>query len=209
MSAKITCVNYRINDGRKLAMEWVTGGALTAGLGLIGLAYLFPRHVRYSEEVEISASAAQLYDHIRLQLRLMRWSAWPSETGSACTCEGVDGEVGARTVFFTKAGKRFGHQEVTALEPGKRVTLRLTGQGPPQDPVLTFHLEDLAEDRTRVRLEFDNTITRPFNVVLRLAGVTRWTRAMHRRIWRDSNIMPNRRTGPIAAIPHPKPPENA
>jgi hypothetical protein len=32
-----------------------------------------------------------------------------------------------------------------------------------------------------VRLEFDNTITRPFNVVLRLAGVTRWTRAMHRK----------------------------
>ncbi len=90
--------------------------------------------------------------------------------------------IGARTVFVTKAGKRFGHQEVTGLEPERRVELALTAlAGPPQRPVLTFELEPLGPARTRVVLRFRNTITRPFNVLLRVFGVVRWTRAMHNK----------------------------
>lgn len=162
-------------------MEWMVG---TAGLALgtaVAAAFATPKRVRYTESIDVNASVEKLYDLIRFQEHLMRWSAWPSETGSACVCEGVDGEVGARTVFFTGKDERFGHQEVTALEPNRRVELTLTGKGPPQKPKLTFELVPITPARTRVHAHFENEIARPFNVVMRVAGVVRWTRGMHRK----------------------------
>jgi len=161
-------------------MDWLIGaGVFVAVIAMAVVAV--PRRVRYTETIDIAANASDLYDHIRLQERLMRWSAWPSETGSSCTCEGTDGQVGARTVFFTKKGDRFGYQEVTALEPGRRVELALNSKGPPQRPKLVFELQPLTDRQTRVLLHFGNEIARPFNMVLRVAGVVRWTRAMHRK----------------------------
>lgn len=159
-------------------MVWLIGAGLMA-LGAGAAVFATPKRVRYTETIDIDAPAADIYDHIRLQERLMRWSAWPSETGSACVCEGVDGDVGARTVFLTKKGDRFGHQEVTALDPARRVELVLQSKGPPQHPKLAFALQPLSDTRTRVLLHFDNEIARPFNLLLRLAGIVRWTRAMH------------------------------
>jgi len=157
---------------------WVIGAVV---LLIVIVVVAVPRRVSYAESAVVGASSTDLYDHIRLQSRLMRWSAWPTETGSACSCEGVDGEVGARTVFLTKTGQRFGHQEVTELVPGRRVVLALTSKGPPQRPVVAFDLEPLAEEQARVTLSFDNYIIPPFNVILRVAGIVRWTREMHRK----------------------------
>lgn len=143
---------------------------------------LVPRVVEYTEEISIHAPLAEVYDNIRLQARLMLWSAWPTETKSECAVEGQDGKVGARTVFLRPGGReRFGYQEVTALEATRRVELRLTSKGPPQAPVLAFELKPFPEGATRVVLRFRNVIPRPFNVVLRFIGIVRWTRAMHRK----------------------------
>ncbi len=140
--------------------------------------WLTPTQVRYTETLVIDAPARQLYDNTRLQVRLMDWSAWPSETGSTCSLENADGEVGARTVFFSK-GQRFGYQEVTRLVDGQTVELALFSKGPPQKPLLRFDFTPLADARTEVRLGFDNTLSRPFNLILRVAGIVRWTRKMH------------------------------
>jgi len=161
-------------------MEWlIAAGVIFVAIGLI--VAVTPRYVRYTETLDIAAETDEVYDHIRFQQRLMRWSAWPSETGSDCACEGIDGEVGARTSFFTKKGERFGFQEVTALVPGRRIEMVLKSKGPPQRPKLAFDLQVLADGRTRVDLQFDNQIARPFNVLLRVIGVVRWTRDMHRK----------------------------
>ena len=159
-------------------MEWGIGAAGVAGLAAIGTLAI-PCRVHYTEEAMIDAPVSAVYDHIRLQKRLMRWSAWPSETGSTCACEGIDGEIGARNVFFDKKGQRFGHQQIIGLEPGRRVELSVKSKGPPQRAVVAFELEPASDTRTRVVLRFTNEIARPFNVILRLAGIVRWTRAMH------------------------------
>lgn len=159
-------------------MVWLWG--LAAVLALVVVAVMAtPTDVSYSEEVVIRAAPDDIYDHIRFQQRLMEWSAWPSETGSSCSSEGADGAVGARTVFLTKAGERFGYQEVTALVPGRQVELRLHSKGPAQRPVLTFALTAIDGMSTRVTLQFTNQLSRPFNVALRLFGIVRWTRQMH------------------------------
>lgn len=147
------------------------------GATLLLLIWLTPTKVRYTETLVIDAPAQQLYDNTRFQSRLMEWSAWPSETGSTCSCENQDGEIGARTVFFSK-GKRFGYQEVMSLIDGRTVELALFSKGPPQKPLLRFDFIPLSESRTEVRLSFDNTLMRPFNVILRVAGIVKWTRKM-------------------------------
>ena len=159
-------------------MEWAIGAAGVAGVAAIGI-LVTPRRVHYTEEAVIDAPVGAIYDHIRFQERLMQWSAWPSETGSTCTCEGVDGGIGAKTVFFDKKGQRFGYQEVISLDPNRRVELSVKSKGPPQRAVIAFELEPLSDDRTRVVLRFTNDIARPFNVIMRVAGMVRWTRAMH------------------------------
>ena len=155
-------------------------GLATTCVGLFFIIWLTPSAVRYTENIVINAPAHILYDNIRLQTRLMQWSAWPSETVSTCALENTDGEVGARTVFFTK-GQGFGYQEVSRLIEGQSVELSLFSKGPPQKPVLIFHLTKLTESQTEVCLDFENSIERPFNFILRLAGIVRWTRKMHRK----------------------------
>jgi hypothetical protein len=149
-----------------------------SGVALLVAVWLTPTVVRYTETLSIDATAMALYDNTRWQARLMEWSAWPSETGSTCACGNADGKVGARTVFFSK-GQRFGYQEVTRLVDGQTVELALFSKGPPQKPVIRFDFVPTSASRTEVRLNFVNTLARPFNVILRLAGIVRWTRKMH------------------------------
>lgn len=108
--------------------------ALYIVLGLLALITLLsalaPVRVQYIEDIMINAPLGNVYDDIRFQEHLMRWSAWPKETKSTCTVEGKDGEVGAKTVFFTK-GKQVGHQEVVRLKENEEVVPTLVGPGPP------------------------------------------------------------------------------
>jgi len=72
------------------------------------------------------------------------------------------------------------YQKVTAPEPERRVERHLTSKGPPQIPTIAFELDPMGDGVTRVVLRFRNVISRPFDVVLRLIGIVRWTRSMHR-----------------------------
>ncbi|MEM9883079.1 MAG: SRPBCC family protein [Planctomycetota bacterium] len=150
-------------------------------VALLAVVLLTPRVVEYVEVTDISGSADKVYDAIRFQRDLMKWSAWPPETGSDCRVEGEDGTVGAQTVFLNKKGGRFGFQEVAALDAGRSVAFRLESKGPPHQPTLAFHLVPVTPDTTRVVLVFRNDITPPFHVALRLFGIVRWTRDMHRK----------------------------
>lgn len=153
-------------------------------LGLVAVvalsSALAPTRVAYTEEITVDTSLKDVYDDIRLQEHLMRWSAWPKETKSTCTVEGKDGETGAKTVFFTK-GKRVGHQEVVNLKENEEVILTLVGPGPPHKPKLTFELRAKGKDRTHVLAHFVNELPRPFNAIWRFAGLSKWTRDMHRK----------------------------
>ncbi|MEM1289795.1 MAG: SRPBCC domain-containing protein [Pseudomonadota bacterium] len=158
--------------------------ALYIVLGLVALVALLsalaPAQVAYTEDITVDAPVGQVYDDIRLQEHLMRWSAWPKETNSTCTVEGPDGETGTKTVFFTK-GKRIGHQEIVGLKENAEIVLTLVGPGPPHKPKLTFELRAAGDAQTRVMAHFVNELPRPFNAIWKFAGLTKWTREMHRK----------------------------
>ena len=162
-------------------------GAITVGLALLIaiLSAIAPTRLAYTDEVVVAAPVRDVYDDIRLQERLMRWSSWPRETKSTCAVDigtavgGEDGTVGARAVFYSK-GKRIGHQEIVALEEDQTVSMVLVGPGPPHRPRLTFRLSPVTHGRTHVALDFVNEFPRPFNAIWHFAGLSRWTREMHR-----------------------------
>lgn len=160
-----------------LIIAIITGLAIAA----IGAMALIPRVTEYVETIEIAKPASQVHDAIRFQRDLMLWSAWPSETGSQCSVKGTDGAVGAQTVFLDKSGKQFGYQEVTRLSDGALVRFKLESKGPPHKPVLDLYTVPLDSQNTKVVLHFRNDITPPFHVILRIAGVVRWTRRMQQK----------------------------
>ncbi|MEM8805048.1 MAG: hypothetical protein AAGF01_03255 [Cyanobacteria bacterium P01_G01_bin.38] len=152
--------------------------ALTMLLAVLALSLIAPVQVAYTEEIVVEAPVEAVYDDIRLQERLMWWSAWPFETNSTCAVDGKDGEVGAKTLFFTK-GKSAGYQEVTRLKKNEIVEMVLVGPGPPHRPRMTFELQSAGANRTRVLAYFVNELPRPFNAIWKFAGFTKWTREMH------------------------------
>ena len=151
---------------------------------IILLSALSPTKLEYTETININAPVGDVYDDIRFQDRLMRWSAWPKETKSKCavdtghTIEGEDGTVGTRTVFFSK-GKAMGFQEIQSLTPNHSVSFTLEGAGPPHFPTMIFTLEELAPKKTKVVLIFINRMPPPFNLIWNFAGISKWTRKMH------------------------------
>lgn len=162
--------------------------AIIGGLALLVviLSALAPTRVAYTEKIVVDASIEDVYDDIRLQDRLMRWSAWPKETKSTWAVDTAaartreDGSVGARTVFLSK-GKRVGHQEIVSLKENEEVAMTLVGPGPPHRPRLTFELIPEGRSRTCVLAHFVNELPRPFNAIWHFAGLSKWTREMHRK----------------------------
>ncbi|MDX2009795.1 MAG: hypothetical protein SFW67_06385 [Myxococcaceae bacterium] len=165
---------------------WLIALSVVVALALIVvvLSFLSPPRITYSEVIEVAAPSSQVYDDIRLQERLMQWSAWPAATRSTCAVDvsrakgGRDGEVGARTVFLS-GGKPSGFQEIVSLTPGTEVVLTLTSPGPPHTPRLTFEVMPLGPASTRVTMHFRNEFPRPFNAVWHLGGLSRWVRKLH------------------------------
>lgn len=159
-------------------MDIVLYGAIVLAVVLLSLVLFMSNVVRYSERIVVNAPIERVYDNIRLQEKLMQWSAWPAETGSTCTVENADGGVGARTVFFNK-GKRFGHQEIIGLKPNAKVSMTLVDSGPlKHTPYLDFDLRTLSKTQTEVILSFNNTYHRPFHVPAKLFGVVKWVREL-------------------------------
>ena len=151
---------------------------------VILLSALSPTKLEYQETITINAPIGDIYDDIRFQDRLMRWSAWPKETKSKCaadtghTLKGEDGTVGTRTVFFSK-GKAMGFQEIRSIKPNHSVSFTLAGAGPPHFPTMVFTLEELSPEKTKVVLNFINRMPPPFNLIWNFAGISKWTRKMH------------------------------
>ncbi|MEM8509648.1 MAG: SRPBCC domain-containing protein [Bacteroidota bacterium] len=148
-------------------------------IALLVLLFKLPTKIQYLEEILISAPIQKVYDAIRYQEQLMRWSAWPAETQSQCAVKNVDGQIGAQTVYLQK-GKQFGYQEVIDLVANEQVSFYLTSKAPfEQDTRMHFYLKERHKGITKVSLYFDNTLKRPSHVFPHLFGIVNWTHRMH------------------------------
>jgi len=148
-------------------------------LTLAMLIFKLPTKIQHIEEIQVNATISKVYDAIRDQEQLMKWSAWPTETKSQCAVKNVDGQIGAQTVYLQK-GKQFGYQEITELITNEKVSFYLTSKAPfEQDTRLHFYLKALENGKTNVLLYFDNTLKRPSHVFPHIFGIVNWTHQMH------------------------------
>jgi len=140
--------------------------------------------VEWSEDIVVHRPLAEVQRAIADQHTLMRWSAWPEATGYRCSVDGDGTSVGSAIVFRDRAGVEQGRQRLARVTPD-RVEYRLRNRGPrghDMTPEVDFRLEPLGADRTRVHLDFRNTVPLPFGlrqVADRLIG--RRVRALHVR----------------------------
>ena len=143
------------------------------------LAFVVSNRIHYRESLTIAATPERVFAAVQCQEDLMAWSAWPAATNSTCRVVGPDNQVGTTIEFITK-GKVSGSQTVTEIVPGERVTVALADPSPfGQRPFVTFHVRPAGAASTEVTLEFVNTIRRPFQLLLKGAGIVRWVRKLH------------------------------
>ncbi|MGD1841652.1 MAG: SRPBCC domain-containing protein [Thermonemataceae bacterium] len=150
-------------------------------IALLLLIWQLPKKVQYIETIIIKAPITKVYDAIRYQKQLMKWSAWPTETNSLCLVKNTDGQVGAQTVYTNQKGKKFGFQEVTALVENEKVSFYLKSFVAPfeEDVRVDFILKELPDTKTEVSLWFDEKLKKPFFLIAYFGGVIDWVHKMH------------------------------
>lgn len=112
--------------------------------------------MRWTETVTIDKPVAEVFEAVRDQRVLMRWSAWPDATGYSCAVEGDGRSVGSAIVFTDSGGTEQGRQRIVEIGAGL-VRNRLRNRGPRGqwiEPAIDFRLEPY-RNGTKVELDFD------------------------------------------------------
>ena len=120
--------------------------ALAIVLGLIG-----PKHSEVSRSVVVNAPADVVYAHANSLQRMAEWSPWNKKDPEIkLTYSGPDGVVGQSSTWAGNSNVGSGAQEITSLEPGKRVGLALHFKEPFQaEATADLELEPMG-DSTKV-----------------------------------------------------------
>ncbi len=119
--------------------------------------------MEWTESIDVARPIAQVQAAIADEHELMAWSAWPAATGYSCAVDGDGRSVGSAIVFRSPDGVEQGRQRLTEVTPD-RVAYRLRNRGPggrDVTPEVDFRLEDLDGSRTRVHLDFRNSVPLP------------------------------------------------
>ncbi|WP_043440777.1 SRPBCC family protein [Arthrobacter sp. L77] len=113
--------------------------------------------MQWTETITIEAPRDIVYQAVRDQHTLMRWSAWPEATGFTCRVDGDGMSPGSQIVFTDQKGVEQGRQTLVSADPGiVRNTMRNRGpRGRWVSPNVDFHVDPVTPTQTRVSLAFD------------------------------------------------------
>ncbi|MEM9463881.1 MAG: SRPBCC family protein [Actinomycetota bacterium] len=138
--------------------------------------------MKWTESIEISAAAANVFEAQLDQEHVMGWSAWPEATGFVCAVEGDGRSPGSEIVFRNRKGVVQGRQRIVDIGP-TRVTNRLENKGPfgtTITPRVDFVATPVGERLTRADLEFEAEVPLPFGIRHAVQAVmARWARRLH------------------------------
>ena len=119
--------------------------------------------MQWTESIVVDRPREQVHRAIADEHELMAWSAWPAATGYTCAVDGDGRSPGSTIVFTDRDGVEQGRQRLAEVTPD-RVAYRLRNRGPggrDVTPEVDFRLEDLDGSRTRVHLDFRNSVPLP------------------------------------------------
>ncbi len=110
--------------------------SILLGLVVVFLAFGFYkanglRTIEIVKTVNISAPQQEVYGLITTFKRYPEWSPFlQQDPGQAYSVKGEDGTIGVQYHWAGNKGKDQGYQEITALEPGRQVSIRCHIQKP-------------------------------------------------------------------------------
>lgn len=119
--------------------------------------------MQWTESIVVDRPREQVHRAVADSHELMAWSAWPEATGYTCAVDGDGRSIGSTIVFTDPKGVEQGRQRLTSVAP-ERIEYRLRNRGPggrDVTPEVDFRLDDLGDGRTRVHLDFRNTVPLP------------------------------------------------
>lgn len=143
---------------------------LAAALAVLVLSA--PQQIAVSSAVLIQASPEAVFDQVRYFSHYPGWSPWKeSDPEQQTSVEGPDGLPGARYSWVGVREPGKGYQELTAIEPGRRIDIQCHIQEPfKSDPKFVFHFEP-ETGGVRVTQEFRSDMPVPMNAIGLLMGL--------------------------------------
>jgi hypothetical protein len=144
------------------ALFLVTVIAITAVLSMI-----LPVQQTVKRSITINAPAAGIYQQLVKLENFNKFSVWSQQDSTAkYTLTGTDGTVGAATSWTGHPQiSGDGKIEITALEPNKKITHKLSFTKPKKgDAISVFTLQETSRDSTTVTWNFELATPRPWNI---------------------------------------------
>lgn len=125
--------------------------ALGIILGLVG-----PKHSHIAREAVIKAPASVVWSHTSSLRKNNEWSPFLEKDPNAkVTYEGEDGAIGSTSTWEGNAEVGKGRQEITAIEPGKHMDIKLDFLEPMESEAMSALDVQGMGDSTKVSWSFD------------------------------------------------------
>lgn len=139
-------------------------------IGLILLTALFvKKDFAIEKQIEINKPKQEVYNYVVLLKNQNNFSKWATtDPAMETTFSGVDGTVGFVSAWKSEnKNVGSGEQEITKIDPGKRIDYELRFKEPMEDTNMAhMTLDSIGENKTLVKWGFEGVMKYPTNITL-------------------------------------------
>ena len=139
-------------------------------IALILITALFvKKEYAVEKQIEINKPKQQVYDYVVLLKNQNNYSKWATmDPTMEKTFSGVDGTVGFVSAWSsTNKNVGTGEQEITKIDPGKRIDYELRFKEPMEDTNNAhITIDSIGENKTLVKWGFDGKMNYPMNIMM-------------------------------------------
>jgi len=139
-------------------------------IGLILLTALFvKKDFAVEKQIEINKPKQEVYNYVVLLKNQNNFSKWATiDPAKETTFSGVDGTVGFVSAWKSEnKNVGSGEQEITKIDPGKRIDYELRFKEPMEDTNMAhMTLDSIGENKTLVKWGFEGVMKYPTNITL-------------------------------------------
>ena len=151
------------------ALKWILIVVVSI-IGLILLTALFVRKdFAVEKQIEINKPKQEVYNYVVLLKNQNNFGKWATtDPAMEKTFSGVDGTVGFVSAWKSEnKNVGSGEQEITKIDPGKRIDYELRFKEPMEDTNMAhMTLDSIGENKTLVKWGFEGVMKYPTNITL-------------------------------------------
>ena len=150
-------------------LKWILIVVVSVILLVLITALFVKKDFAVEKQVEINKPKQEVYNYVVLLTNQNNFSKWATtDPAMEKTFSGVDGTVGFVSAWKSEnKNVGVGEQEITKIDPGKRIDYELRFKEPMEDTNLAYMTVDsIGENKTLVKWGFNGVMTYPSNITL-------------------------------------------